>query len=336
MFSGMNSLASRDQPACHRRTPCGTCLACVRRKRRQRLRQQAEQLADSQSGVLSRRQLFGLGYTHWQIAAELRARRWAVHGRQTIAVQTGRLSDPARWWSSVFEVGSGAALDGVTALAAAGLTGFEDAIHVSAPKSARPRRPPGVVVHETRRRRPDDVVPTGIPRTRPAVAAVRAALWARSDKQAALVLAMAVQQRLVTVDAVVDAFGSVLRHRRRRMIGAVLSELAGGAQSIGELEFARLCRESGLPAPDRQSRRTTPAGTVYLDCEWSEYGVVVEVEGAHHLSAHVAIADSIRQNELTLTGDHVLRIPVVGLRSDPATYLGQVARMLRVAGWRAA
>jgi hypothetical protein len=43
---------------------------------------------------------------------------------------------------------------------------------------------------------------------RPEIAAVRAALWARSDRQAALLLAMSVQQRIVEP--------SRLRESRRR------------------------------------------------------------------------------------------------------------------------
>jgi hypothetical protein len=283
--------------------------------------------------VVSRRQLFGLGLTHWQIEAELRGCRWRAHRKQTVALHTGELSETARWWSAIFEVGSGAALDGVTALSAAGLRGFQDAIHVSVPKSARPRRPGVVIVHETRRRQPGDLVAGGLPRVQPAVAAVRAALWARTDKQAALILAMCLQQRIVGAGDLVEAFATVRRHRRRRFLEVVLADLTNGAQSIGELEFARLCRDYGLPEPDRQSRRDGPRGTFYLDAEWSSYGVVVEIEGVHHLEPLQTLDDAERQNELTIGHSHVLRIPVIGLRVAPDRYLAQLARMLRAGGW---
>lgn len=174
---------------------------------------------------------------------------------------------------------------------------------------------------------------SGPPRVRSAVAAIRGALWARSDKQAALILAMCVQQRLVTVESLALAFESVRRHRRRRLIRGVLADLAGGAQSIGELEFAALCREFGLPEPDRQTRRVTDQGIVYVDNEWSEYDVLVEIDGTHHAEVSHAVADSARQNELTIQRTHVLRIPTLGLRTNPELYLGQVARMLQARGW---
>ncbi len=282
---------------------------------------------------MSRKELFQLGLTHWQIQAELRAQRWAAHGRQTIALHTGRLGEPAIWWSAVFEVGSGAALDGSTALMAAGIKGFEDVVHVSVPKSARPRRPRQVVVHETRRRTIDDVVEGGVPRVRPAIAAIRAALWARTDRQAALVLAMSVQQRIVAPAALFDAFATVRRHTRRAFIHSVLVDLSNGAQSIGELDFAVLCREAGIPEPDRQVRRQSPNGVFFLDSEWSQYGVIAEIEGVHHLEAGQALADTSRQNELTISDKRVLRIPVIGLRTHPDLYLSQLARLLRAGGW---
>jgi len=186
---------------------------------------------------------------------------------------------------------------------------------------------------ETRRRRPDDLITVGLPRVRPAIAAIRAALWARSDRQAALVLAMSVQQRITTPEALAEAFSAVRRHRRRKFIGQILADLSSGAQSIGELEFAQLCRKFGLPEPDRQTLRRGPDGVFHLDANWSAYGAVVEIEGLHHLEAAQALADTSRQNELTIGNDRVLRIPVIGLRISPDHYMSQVARLLRAGGW---
>ncbi|TCC18045.1 hypothetical protein [Kribbella speibonae] len=282
---------------------------------------------------MSRSQLVALGLTRWQIDAELRAGRWAAHQRQTIAIHTGGLTEPATWWSAIFEVGAGAALDGSTALRAAGLRAFDDVLHVSAPKSSRPRRPRGVVVHETRRRQPGDLIEVGVPRVRPPTAAIRAALWARSDRQAALILAMSVQQRITTPKALAEALTAVRRHRRRKFLAVILADLVSGAQSMGELDFARRCREFGLPEPDRQTLRSGPDGVFHLDAEWSPYGVIAEIEGVHHLEAAQALADASRQNELTIGNSHVLRIPVIALRISPDHYLTQLARLLRAGGW---
>ena len=284
---------------------------------------------------MSRPQLYSVGWQRWQIDAQVRAQRWVIKGRQSLALRTGELPELGHWWSAIFEVGAGAALDGATALRAAGLKGFEGPIHISTPKSARPRRPRGIVVHETRRRVDGDLLPLEPPRVRASTAAIRAALWAVSDKQASLVLAMTVQQRLTTPADLSDALDQVRRHRRRRLLLQVIREIAGGAQSTGEIDFLRLCRKHGLPEPDRQCRRVTSNGIAFLDVEWTEYDVVVEIEGVHHQEADRALADAVRQNELTIDRDHVLRIPVLGLHTEPDLFIHQVARLLHAQGWKA-
>jgi hypothetical protein len=288
-----------------------------------------------QHGVASRRQLYAIGLRRWDIRVEMRAGRWQRRGLQTVSDKTGPLDERGQWWTAILEIGAQAALDGVTALQAAGLKGFSEPVfHVSMPKSGRPRKWPGTRVHETRRRRPDDLVGAGLPRTRPAIAAVRGALWAKSDRQAALVLVMAVQQRLVTVEALTESMASVKRDRRRRLLLVVLSDLRGGTQSLGELDFARLCRRAGLPEPDRQVLHDLGHGRVYVDAEWTAFELLVEIDGIHHAEAPTLIADALRQNDLTNDRTIVLRFPVLGLRTDPDRFLAQIRTALLARGWQ--
>lgn len=57
------------------------------------------------------------------------------------------------------------------------------------------------------------------------MAAVHAALWASTNRQAALLLSMAVQQRLVTADEIAAALLRVRRDVRRQFIeGVVLDQ----------------------------------------------------------------------------------------------------------------
>ena len=133
-------------------------------------------LAYAQAGVVSRRQLLGLGLTRWQIVAQLRAGRWKAHGRQTISTHTGELDAAAMRWYAVFEAGPRAVVDGVTALQAAGLTGWQtDHVRVSVPRGAPAVRRRGLMVRQTRRLRNVDVIKAGLPRVRPDIAAVRSA-----------------------------------------------------------------------------------------------------------------------------------------------------------------
>lgn len=289
---------------------------------------------EAQCGVASRRQLYAAGLTRWDVRAEIVGGRWQRRGQQVVSNVTGELSRRSRWWVAVLEAGSGAALDGVTALFAAGLKGYDEPrIHLSMPKSAKPRSVRGVRIHETRRRRPEDVMPAGLPRVRPEIAAVRAALWAGTDRQAALLLIMAVQQGCTTADALAVAAGSIHRDRRRRLLWAIIGDIRDGVRSLGELDFARLCRQAGLPEPDRQLVRDVGAGVVYLDCCWDRYDLVAEIEGIHHAEAPQVIRDALRQNEITNQRAVVLRIPVVGLRTEPARFLNQVRAALLARGW---
>ena len=164
------------------------------------------------------------------------------------------------------------------------------------------------------------------------MAAVRAALWARSDKQAALVMTMAVQQRLAGASEVAEEMLRVRRDKRRLFLHAVLLDLLGGVRSLSELEFARECRRRGIPEPTRQVVRRTSSGRYVLDVYWEQWGVVVEIDGIQHTWADQVVGDALRQNEITLDDDVVLRVPLLGLRVAPDPFFDQIISALRAAG----
>lgn len=290
-------------------------------------------LGELQAGVVSRRQLYAVGVTRGRVRAQVRAHRWRRVGSQSIALHTGPLPQLGQWWAAVFEAGPRAMLDGISALQASGLEHVEAlAIRVSVPRGARARRGHGVNVRQTRRFRADDLAPSGIPRTRPAVAAVRAALWARTDREAALILTATVQQGLATAKQVAHEVLRIRRDRRRPYVHGVVLDLLGGVRSLGELDVARACRDRGLPKPSRQVLRRTKNGTYYLDIVWDEYGVVVEVDGVQHAWARSLVGDALRQNAVTLDNATVLRLPLLGLRVDPDSFFEQIEEALVAAG----
>ena len=229
-------------------------------------------------------------------------------------------------WRAVWEVGLGiAALDGVSALQAAGLVGYADErVHVSVVHNAHVRRVDGVTLHKVARRVPREVVGPGLPRTVPAVASVRAAHWSVSDRQAALLLVMPVQQRLITGAQLVAAARAVRGRTRRAFIPTVARDIADGAHSLGELDFAAMCRARGLQAPTRQAVRRVGAGRVYLDVVWEEVGLVVEIDGSQHQWGLAWTDDQFRQNALVISGDRVLRMTLMGLRLAPGRFMDQV------------
>jgi very-short-patch-repair endonuclease len=117
---------------------------------------------------------------------------------------------------------------------------------------------------------------------------------------------------------------------------AALADIADGAQSLGELDLATLCRRRGLPEPDRQQvQHTSRGGRIYLDARWTKYNVVVEVNGAGHLAVATQLDDDYRDTELRLMGQLLLRVSTLQLRTDPEPFLDQLTAALRKRGWRA-
>ncbi len=270
-----------------------------------------------------------LGYDHAAVQREVHGDRWQRLGTHTVALHTGPVSPEAMRWRAVWEVAARVALvDGVSALQAAGLTGFdEERVHVSVPRGAQCPRVTGVRVHRVTRTCLDDP-PAGLPRTRPDVAALRAAAWAGSDRQAALILCLVVQQRLTTAAHLSATLRTVRNRGRRPFVRQVVRDLTDGAHSLGELDFATLCRRHGVPPPDRQVIRRGARGRIYLDARWG-CGVVVEIDGAGHRVGLAVTDDNLRQNDVVLTGDVVLRIDLVGMRVHEVDFMRQVASALR-------
>lgn len=292
-----------------------------------------EQVAHERDCVLSRAEIMSAGGTAWDIERELERGRWSRVGRHTIAIHRGPLTERALQRVALHEVGSHGALDGVSGLRAAGLVGFESPVCVSVLHGWQPTRIPGVCVKELRRWDEADVIDAGMRRVHPALAAVRAASWEDTDRQAALILIMAAQQRVARAEDMREHLLGFKRLKRRAVIRGVLTDIVDGVQAMGELDFATLCRRRGLPEPSRQVIRRGPRGRVYLDVCFDDFGVIVEIEGAHHDSTLNAIDDALRQNHLS-TSDAFLRIPVTGLRLHPDMFMDQVERLLVARGWR--
>jgi very-short-patch-repair endonuclease len=289
----------------------------------------ARNLAADQGGVLSRPQTYGLGITRWEIKGQVRSHRWQLVGDQSVCLHNGPIDEAGHQWAAVFQGGRRACLDGASALVAAGLDRFTvDRIRVSVPRGARIRRNRRYDIRQTRRWSAGDIVTEGVPRTRPDVAAVRAALWAVSDRQATYLLSLAIQQGLVTAEMIGHELLRIRRDKRRLLLHAVVNDLLGGARSLGEIDFARELRRRGLPPPERQVLRKDGKNRYYLDLYWPRWKLVVEIDGIHHAWAENVVGDALRQNALALDGDTVLRLPLLGYRLAPDEFFGQIGRAL--------
>jgi hypothetical protein len=167
---------------------------------------------------------------------------------------------------------------------------------------------------------------------RAAYAATLAASTFVNPRPACGILAAAVQQRLVRPDELIRAVETFPRVRHRASLLSAAADIAQGTQALSEIDLARICRRAGLPEPVRQGVRLgTDGRRRYLDAEWRRSDgrrVVVEVDGALHLIPARWWSDQLRQNELVLADDLVLRFPSVILRLEPALVVGQLTRAL--------
>jgi very-short-patch-repair endonuclease len=272
------------------------------------------------------------------LQAELRVRRWQRTGRQTVVTHNAELTPAQTRAVAVLEVGPRAALDGITGLQHDGVEVDGDGwLHIIAPKGSSPKHPPGVRVHESRRFEEADVVERhGVRVVRPAVAAVHAALWARSDREAKFMIILVVQQRRATAEQVGTTIDGVRRSRRRALMRAVIGDVTQGVRAIGELDFAQALRRRGLPAPSRQVLRCRPSGQQYLDCRFDRFTLAVEVDGVQHDAAEHRVADLLRDLTLISEGDSVVRLPLFALRLDETRVMAALEAVFVSRGWRRA
>ena len=279
--------------------------------------------------------LHAAGVTRAQVNAQLRARRWQRWGH-AIVLHNGPLSREQRWQVARVHGGPQAVLTAFTAAQSFGLRSWDRReTHLLLPRGAR-------VVHGS-------PVPLRIHRVRDwervrhhdtfrhccADALLVASANLPSTRSACGVLTSAVQQRIVTPEALRDALSRSLRVKRRRLLMMTVADIEQGADALSEIDFVRLCRRYGLPKPRQQQVRQDPSGRRrYLDATWTRFDgrlVVVEIDGAVHLDQGRWWDDQLRQNDIVLDDDAiVLRYPSAVVRAEPAFVAGQLRRALGI------
>jgi very-short-patch-repair endonuclease len=276
------------------------------------------------------------------IRGHLGRRRWRRLCWGVLLAENGRLMPDQQLWAAVLAAGGGARLGGRAAAIEGGVQGLRHGtIDVLVPigrgRSGRlpgfPADMPAVRIHRT------SILPRSHqqagrpPRTTVARAVIDAAGWAESDNEARDVITRACQQNRATVTELRDVLGRFPTIRRRRLIVTTIADAEGGAAALSEIDFVRLCRRYRLPAPDLQRRRLDESGrNRYVDAEWSAFRVVVEVDGGYHMDVQHWAADMLRQNQIWIAGDRILRFPAWVVRADPATVAQQIRAALTAGG----
>ncbi|WP_246607494.1 endonuclease domain-containing protein [Paractinoplanes toevensis] len=273
------------------------------------------------------------------VRSHLRQRRWRRICRGVLLTENGQLRRDQQLWIAVLVAGHGARLAGAVAAAEGGVQGLRtEPIDVLVPaERGRTSRLPSlpadmlrVRVHRT------TVLPrkhqqVGLPpRTTVARAVVDGAAWAGSEYEARDLIARAHQQRRVTVEELAVVLADLPRIRRHRRINLTIADLAGGATALSEIDLMALCRRRRIPVPDLQLARSDETGRIrFVDAHWTGARLLVEVDGSHHMEARHWTADMLRQNQIWLDGERILRFPASLVRSDPGAVAAQIRAALR-------
>ena len=293
-------------------------------------------LARQQHAVVTRGQLAGLGITSRHVGNQLTAMRWRAVTSDVVVLHNGPLPAEAERWAAVLDAEPPVALGSWTGLARHGLRGWDrPGTHIVVPRGAKTRRLHGVVVHESRRPAPEDIVRLdGLPVHNVQRCAVDAAAWQESPRTAVGLLATVVQQRLTTPEQLWDQLERVGKVRFRDLMRRSVADIRGGSDALSEIDFVRLCRRNGLPEPRQQERRVDSRGrNRFLDAMWvlpDGRRFRVEIDGIGHMDAARWYDDLLRDAELTAgDGEVGVRLPAAATRAEPDRVVAVLRRHLR-------
>jgi hypothetical protein len=290
----------------------------------------ATAVAESQCGIVTRRQLLAAGVTRetmrWRVG-----RDWRLLLPGVYALQTGLPTDQQRLVAAQLVAGDGAWLAGSTAAALHGITacrlGMPVKVLVPAPR--RSRRIAWVDVRST------TLVGEPVLTRGPlrlgclARAVVDAAAEAVDERCARAIVIEAVQRRLVRLDDLehwVDARGRPGSIRLRR----VLAEVAAGAWSVPESDLLALIRTSTrLPRPMANPLLTGPSGEALTspDVWFDEVGMAVMVQSRrYHADGLDWEATVVQGSDLSAVRVVVVGVTPAALARDPGAQLRRIER----------
>lgn len=296
------------------------------------------QVIAEQAGAVSRRQLLCAGASRNTITSKVRHGLWRQVYRGVYYTGTGDISWEARRWAALLYAGAGALLSHETAAEILGLTDRRSlVIQVTVPASRRVRAPQGVAVHYSS---------FDYPRWRPLrgdpphtfYAETIVDLVAASDSLDDVVgwVSRGMARNKVREAELKTAVKARPRFRWRDQIGDIIDQVAGGSHFPLEFRYDRdVARAHGLPAATRQEKFAKPDGTRgFRDRCYTEYGLIVELDGREfHQEAQWA-HDRARDNEAAATTGATLRYGWADVTRTACDTAGQVYRALRKRGYQ--
>lgn len=243
---------------------------------------------------------------------------------------TGPLTWDQRAWAATLHAWP-AALDGISALAAAGMAPKESEIRLVLPPGRKVVVPRGIKIRRIQRF--EECVQWNVspPRLRIEEVVLDQAERARTRTERVAVLADAVRSRRTTAPRLLAVLAERPRFRGRRFTQAVLADIDVGAHSVLEHGYlVRVERPHKLPRGERQTVEETRSGRVYRDARYPQ-GIVIELDGrAHHDDARSRDRDFDRDLLAAADGLRTVRLTYGQVFDRPCLTAAGIARVLGV------
>ena len=297
-------------------------------------------LLRKQSGVVSRRQVLEHGGTDDDIERLLRRRVWAKAHRGVYVDHTGPLTWDQRAWAAVL-CHHPAVLAGRSAMRAhrmrvsPAIASDREPIEIAVPHDRRVTPAPGIRVRRVKDLETISQLHTRPPRMRLEQAVLLVSSSTAAEDAAVAVLADACQEGRTTAARLASALDGLPRLRHRRLLTALLADVADGANSVLERRYlVRVEQAHRLPRGARQRRATRSDGrATYRDVEYAAQRTVVELDGRlAHDRAEARWADLDRDLESAAAGDVTLRAGW-GQLLEPCRLAAVIGRVLMSRGW---
>ena len=298
-----------------------------------------EALLVDQSGVISRRQVIGLGITATDINRNLRRRNWALVHPGVYVNHTGPLTWHQRAWAGVL-FSWPAALSHDSAVRAGDGPGRrardESTIHIAVDRHRSLVAPPGIRLHRMSGFGQRVRWNLGPPRIRYEDALLDIAADTGSDLDALGILADACGSRRTTAWRLVTTLGDRRRIARRDWLDSVLRDIAEGTCSVLEHGYlTRVERPHGLPRGRRQRPAVSTRGRVFRDVDYKRFGLIVELDGrAFHKSVADRDRDLDRDLDAAVERRETVRIGYGQVFDRECSTAWRIGSILLDRGWR--
>jgi hypothetical protein len=283
-------------------------------------------LAEQQHGVVSTRQLEGLGYSRDAVSRAARSGRLHRLHRGVYAVGHTSLTWHSHCLAGVLACAPGALAGHVSAAWLWGLlTSRPGTIHITAP--TRRHAKAAIRLHYARLAAEDRAVCEGIPVTAVPRTLLDLAATLRGGRLDR-VIERSEELRLFDLRAVDALLARAGRHPgagRLRHAIAIYRDEAAFTRSRLERDFRDLVRRAGLPPP----AMNYGVGEYQLDAYWRPERFAIELDVYETHGSRAAFErDRLRQEELKLMEIEMIRVTGARLDREPGKVIERVAKLL--------